>query len=293
MRNDELHASFHLIGMIIVIDDLWCRSFLIPAHLEKPTSWITTWNVVPFPMPKNKKVSYKTQYILGMATPFLVIVNTRIFTCLVGNPFKSSFVTAKLQTEQKSRSFGPKTFSISSPKMKMHPNQNWQISRGDRITHNTTTFPMSFFVPCNHHHHHHHLYAQKKHLLFFQNFHPRFEVSWPISAETSVFSPSKPLNPGKGCWMFHMLPLQGPCVCPMELWVTQRSFRPPVDGSGKSFPNRKMEGFKTSTAAANLGPEQWEGSLSKEKRCEISCFITKQKTLQSFVSSWLFGGGCF
>ena len=211
MGNDELHASFHLIGMII--DDLWCRSFLIPAHLEKPTSWITTWNVVmnhnmkcgTISSAKKQKASYKTQYTLGMATPFLVIVNTRIFTCLVGNPFKSSFVT--VSANRTIPFFWPKKVLHLVASKKMHPNQNWQISRGDRITHNTTTLPWVFFVPCKHHHHH--LYAQKKHLLFFQNFHPRFEVSWPISAETSVFSPSKPLNPGKGCWMFHMLPLQG------------------------------------------------------------------------------------
>lgn len=117
---------------------------------------------------KKQKASYKTQYTLGMATPFLVIVNTRIFTCLVGNPFKSSFVT--VSANRTIPFFWPKKVLHLVASKKMHPNQNWQISRGDRITHNTTTLRWVFFVPCKHHHHH--LYAQKKHLLFFQNVHP-------------------------------------------------------------------------------------------------------------------------
>ena len=92
-----------------------------------------------------------------------------IFTCLVGNPFKSSFVTAKLQTARP---------VLLAKKSSASESKLTNLLRGEPITHNTTTFPMSLFVPCkhhrrhHHHHHHHHLYAPKKStgLCFFKIF---------------------------------------------------------------------------------------------------------------------------
>ena len=274
MGNDELHASFHLIGMII--DDLWCRSFLIPAHLEKPTSWITTWNVVPFQVPKNKRLHTKLSIPWVwpcMATPFLVIVNTRIFTCLVGNPFKSSFVT--VSANRTIPFFWPKKVLHLVASKKMHPNQNWQISRGDRITHNTTTLPWVFFVPCKHHHHH--LYAQKKAPFVFSKFSPAIRGKLANFGGNFCVQPIKTTQSGERMLdVSHVAPSGPTCYVPWSCGLPSGRLDH-QDGSGKSFPNRKIEGFKTSTAAANLGPEQWEGSLSKEKRCEISCSLQNKK----------------
>lgn len=227
---------------------------------------------------KKPKVSYKTQYTLGMATPFLVIVNARIFTCLVGNPFKSSFVTAKLQTAENPFFWPKKVLHLVASK-KMHPNQNWQISRADRITHNTTTLPWVFLYHANTTTTTTTTSMHKKSTFCFSKFSPAIRGKLANFGGNFCVQPIKTTQSGERMLdVSHVAPSGPTCYVPWSCGLPSGRLDH-QDGSGKSFPNRKMEGFKTSTAAANLGPEQWEGSLSKEKKVWNKLFHHKTKNV--------------